>query len=308
LLENILIFLLAIAVLVKSANVTINSLTTIAKSLDVSEFIIATVLMGTVTSLPEFFVGINSAIKNVPQIALGNVIGASILDITLVIGLPLLIAGKIKPKSKNVESSLKYLLIILILPLVFILDKTISRTEGFMLLLVFAIYIYTLLKRKRIKKITRKIIPKKIFSNSIKFLIGVALLIISSHFVVSNASIIAKNLAIPQVIVGLFMVSIGTTLPELTFGIKAVLSRHPGMVMGDAIGSTIANVLLVLGTTSLIRPITPTIKPFILGSVFLLVSALILYLIVKRGKQLNFKHGIILTSVYIIFAILEFIQ
>ncbi|MAG52374.1 MAG: hypothetical protein CMH62_00255 [Nanoarchaeota archaeon] len=306
-LENILIFVVAVAVLVKSANVTINSLTNLAKNINVSEFLIATVLMGTITSLPEFFVGINSAIKNVPQLALGNVIGASILDVTLVIGLPLLIAKQIKPKSKNIAPSVKYLLFILVLPLIFILDKTFSRTEGLILLAAFIFYIYKLLKRRRIKKITKKIIPKKILKNSIRLIVGVSLLIISSHFVVKSANLLATDLAIPQVIIGLFMVSVGTTLPELTFGIRAALSKHPGMVIGDAIGSITANILLVLGTTSLIRPITPEIKPFILGAVFLIISAAVLYLIVRKGKMLTLKHGLILTSIYIIFVILEFI-
>ena len=103
------------------------------------------------------------------------------------------------------------------------------------------------------------------------------------------------------------MVSIGTTLPELTFGIKAALSKHPGMMMGDAIGSITANILLVLGTTALIRPITPTIKPFILGSIFLIISIVALYLIVRKGKMLTIKHGLILISIYAIFVILEFI-
>ena len=178
-LENILIFIIAVAVLVKSANITINSLTNLAKNINISEFLVATVLMGTITSLPEFFVGINSAIKNIPQLALGNVIGASILNATLVIGIPLLIIKKIKPKSKNIGPSVKYLLFILILPLIFILDKTFSRIEGLLLLAAFAFYIYKLLKRRRIKKITEKIIPKKIFKNSIKLIVGVSLLILS---------------------------------------------------------------------------------------------------------------------------------
>tara|TARA_Y100000310_G_C20691121_1_gene822273 strand:+ start:675 stop:1601 length:927 start_codon:yes stop_codon:yes gene_type:complete len=305
--ENILFFLIAIIALVKSVNITVNSLTTLAKNLNVSEFIIATVLMGTTTSLPELFVGINSAIRNIPQLSLGNVIGASILDVTLVIGIPLLIAKKIKPKSKNIAFSAKSMLLVIFLPLLFILDKTISRTEGLILLAVFVFYIYSLLKRRRIKRITTKIIPKKIFRHSIKFLVGISLLILSSHFVVKHANLIALDLAVPPVLIGLFMVSIGTTLPELTFGIRAALSKHPGMVVGDAIGSLIANILLVVGTTSLIKPITPAITPFILGSIFLIISAAIFYLIVRRGKALNYKHGLILVSIYAIYAILEFI-
>ena len=306
-LENILIFVIAIAVLVKSVNITINSLTNLAKNINVSEFMVATVLMGTATSLPEFFVGINSAIRNVPQLALGNVIGASILDLTLVAGIPLLIAKKIKPQAPNIGISKKYMLFIIFLPLIFILDKTISRTEGFILLAVFFIYIYSLLKRRRIKKITKKIIPKKILKNIAGFSVGTALLIISAHFVVKHSNLLAQDLSVPPVIIGLFMVSIGTTLPEITFGIKAALSKHPGMIVGDAVGSLIANLLLVVGATSLIRPITPTIKPFILGAVFLVISALVFYFSVKRGKTLTIKHGLTFIGVYLLFALLEFI-
>ncbi|MDP3918986.1 MAG: sodium:calcium antiporter, partial [Nanoarchaeota archaeon] len=89
---DFIIFIIAIFVLLKSVNITIKSLTNLAKSINISEFVIATIFMGVATSLPELFIGINSAIKNIPQLSLGNVIGASLLDLTLVIGIPVLIA------------------------------------------------------------------------------------------------------------------------------------------------------------------------------------------------------------------------
>jgi cation:H+ antiporter len=306
LLENILFFILAISVLVKSVNITINSLSNLAKSLNISEFIIATVFMGIASSLPELFVGINSAIKNVPQLSLGNIMGASILDITLVLGLPLIIAKNLNPKSKNLVKNIQNFLIILILPILLLLDGKFSRIEGVITLLAFAFYIYKILKQKRVKEVTTKIIPKKLIHHSIKSLVGIFLLILSSHFVVQNANIIAMSLSVPTALVGLFMVSIGTTLPEISFGIKAALSKHPGMAIGDAIGSLMANLLLVLGVTSIIRPITVELKTFLIAIIFLILSVLIFYYFIKYNKTLTLKHGVILTLIYALFVLVEF--
>lgn len=303
---DLLIFVIAAFVLLKSVNITITSLANLAKSVNISEFVIATIFMGAATSFPELFIGINSAIKNIPQLSLGNVIGASLLDLTLVIGAPVLIAKGILSKSKYIVQDTKYMVFTIFLPLLLLLDKTISRIDGIILIAAFGLCIRYLLKQKRFKKATKKIIPQKLKKNILMFILGVFLLLISSHFAVKHAELIALELKIPTTLIGLILVSFGTTLPELTFGIKAALSKHSGMAVGNLVGSVVFNLLFIVGFTSILRPITPEIKPLILGSIFLIIASLFFYHSVKNGRTITVREGIILSAIYIIFLILEF--
>ncbi|MBU2639509.1 MAG: sodium:calcium antiporter [Nanoarchaeota archaeon] len=306
-LEYLLFFILAIVVLVKSVKITISSLTNLSKNLNLSEFVIATIFMGTATSLPEFFIGITSAIRNIPQLSLGNVIGASLLDLTIVLAIPILLAKKINPHSETEKKDTKLMFLLLFLPLILILDRTFSRIDGLILLIAFFLYTKHLLKQKRLEKLAKKLIPRELIKNLLKFFVGVSLLLLSSNFVVKYADLIAQELVLSPVLIGLIIVSVGTTLPELTFGIEAAIKKHPGMAVGNIVGSVVANMILVIGTTSIIRPIFPSITPLIPAFAFLILTALIFYYFIKNNKALTKKHALILSSIYILFLISELI-
>ena len=306
LLEYLAIFAVSIFVLVKGVNLCIKSLASLAKYFNIPEFIIATVLMGSATSFPELFVGITSAIENVPQISLGNLTGASLLDATLIIAIPAIIAGGIKSKSKYIAEDTKYTLLLLFLPLIALIDSRISRLEGFILLSSYIVLTYFIIKQKKTEKI--KIIHhhKNTFNSFLIFLVGIILLLGGAHFAIKNATLIAEELIIPPILIGIFLISIGTTLPELTFGIKAALSNHPGMALGNIVGSLSVNMLFILGVTSFIRPISPEMAPILIAMFFLLFSSLIFYLFIKKDKSLTVKESVILVFIYIIFLVLEF--
>jgi len=263
--------------------------------------------MGTATSLPEFFIGITSAIRNIPQLSLGNVIGASLLDLTIVLAIPILLAKKINPHSETEKKDTILMFLLLFLPLILILDRTFSRIDGLILLIAFFLYTKHLLKQKRLEKLAKKLIPRELIKNLLKFFVGVSLLLLSSNFVVKYADLIAQELVLSPVLIGLIIVSVGTTLPELTFGIEAAIKKHPGMAVGNIVGSVVANMILVIGTTSIIRPIFPSITPLIPAFAFLILTALIFYYFIKNNKALTKKHALILSSIYILFLISELI-
>jgi len=310
-LENILLFLLAGIVLVISGGFLVKSLSKIAEFLGISEFSAAFIIMAIATSLPELFVGISSAMIGNPQLSLGNVIGANILNLTLITGIIILVAKEIKFTTKKIGEDAYLMLFSLILMIsLYLINKSLSRIDGAILLCFFAFNIYRKFARRKkfrakIKK-EKAIGKKNVGLNMIIFMIALAALFISSSFAVKYASLLAIDLNLPKILVGLFMLSIATTLPELVFGIRAARSEHKVMGIGDQIGTIITNTVLIIGVVSLIHPITVEFIPFITSSIFMFISAFIFLTFLKTGKKFETLEGISLILIYILFIIIEF--
>ncbi len=309
LLLNLIYFLIACIVLVISGTGLVKSLIKIAHFLRLSEFAAAFVIMAIATSLPELFVGITSAIAKKPSLGLGNVIGANILDLTLVLGIIIITARGIKVKEKNLKKDARWMSLIVLLPLVlFLIGNSLSRIDGAILVLVFLVYSYRMLKtRKRYEtRLKDKVGRYEIILMVFLFITCLFLLFGSAKFVVEYASNLALELELPKIMIGLFLVSIGTTLPELTFGVRAAMLKHGEMALGDQIGTVVCNSTLILGLTALIEPITVTFTPFIIASAFLLLVSFLFITFIESGRKLEVKEGISLILVYIFFVMVEF--
>ena len=306
---TVLIFVAAIAVLVVAGSIMVKTLSKIAAFLKMSEYVIGFIILAFATSLPEFFVGISSAINHTPAIILGTVIGSNIANLTIIIGIPVLLSRGIKIHSKKTKKDSLWMVGMMILPLVFMISgSTISRVEGGLLLVAFSLYIYKLFKeRKQFTKEFENHISRWAMVGSVFiFIISLVLLYISSTLVVKYGSLLALDLAIPAILVGLFIVAIGTSLPELVAGISAVMHGHHEMSVGNIIGSCIANSTLVLGVSALIFPITATFLLFIISISFMVVVGIIFTTFVERGDTLSWTEGLSLLLLYVLFLIVEF--
>lgn len=310
LLTDVFWFAIACLVLIKSAGFVVKSLAKLAVSLRLTEFILGFVIVAVSTSLPELFVGITSSLKGIGELAIGNVIGANINDIALIMGISVLIGKKIKIDMSTIRDDLWYMLIIAVLPVILLMDHKLSRVDGAALICVFLIYMWTIVSQRRIFHKVAKNHEKKnlksIFINISFFFVGIALLLISSRFVVKYASNISADLSIPPLLVGLFMVSVGTTLPELVFSYKAVLSKREGLLVGDLVGSVIVNSSLVLGTAALINPLTAPFTHFIISAFFMLALIFVFITFAESKGRLTQKEGLALIVLYIFFVIIEF--
>ena len=271
-----------------------------------SEFIIASIIMAFATSLPELFVAVSAALSKAPSLVLGNVIGSNIANLTLIIGLPIILAKGIDVKSKIEREQCWYMLLISILVLFLMLDRTLSRMDGVILLVVFMLYLIKTLKQsKSFEKVANKVKGIELFNNLALFLISLLILILSAYFVVKYAVLISEILQLPQILIGLFLVALGTSLPELAFGVRAVLSGHKGMALGNIFGSVIFNATLVLGVSALIYPITSDFALFLISALFLIVLTFVFWMFIESDKKLSWKEGITLILFYVFFIIVE---
>ncbi len=305
-LTELLLFIGACAVLVISAELLVRSLTKVAFYLKLSEFVIGFMVVALATSIPELFVGITSALGGNPALSLGNVIGANIIDLTLVIGIVTILRRGIKVERKAVRTDTMYMFIIVVLPLVLMLDHQISRFDGIILLVTFFLYVLRLFKQERRFRETIDHVSKSEFAKNVMLAcVSIVLLLASADFLVEYASSLAIELSVPPILIGLFLISFGTTLPELAFESKAVLARHRFMALGDLVGSVVANTTLVLGIAALIHPIEANFLLFLTSSFFMIVVAFLFTTFVNAEKHILWEEGVALIFLYILFVIIE---
>jgi len=309
LLLNAVYFALACLVLVGSGAMLVRSLSKVSRFLGISEFTGAFILMAFATSVPELFVGISSALSGVPSLSLGNVIGANILNLTLVAGIVVLVGKNLHTRSEQVSKDLNYMIGAIVLVIVlYIIGESISRLDGVILILFFSVNVYKKFQER--KKYTAKLksnIKKRagIF-NAIIFIVVLMTLFYSSQYVVKYASALAIELHLPQMLIGLFLLSIATTLPELVFGVSAIRLGHKEMVLGDQIGSVVANSTLILGIVAIISPISAEFLPVLTSAIFMFIAGFIFFTFAKTGKKIETLEGISLILVYVLFVVIEF--
>ena len=212
------------------------------------------------------------------------------------------------------------MLLIAVLPVILLMDHYLwwqlglfpgmipglSRFDGIILLGAFAYYIYTLVQQEaRFSRIVDKTSRKEAIKFMLLFLVSITLLLISAHYVVDYAELLSIDLEISPLLMGLFIISLGTSLPELMFESKAVLSQHQSMAIGDLVGSVITNSALVLGVTALLAPIAVNSVIYLTSTLFMLFAAFIFFTFAESGEKITWTEGISLLFLYVLFIIIE---
>jgi cation:H+ antiporter len=309
----ILIFLISCLFLIRSGTRIVKSLTKIARYLEWKEFVVASLLMAFTTSLPESFVGIFSAFHETPQLSFGNVIGSNIVALTLIIGMGALITGNLKFQGKTLQKSSIFAPFTALIPLLFILDGQLSRLDGGILILTAVFYFYWLLSQKRefaqtlSKKLKNRDSHFQSFLKSLgAFFISIFLLLLSSEGIVWSITKFAQELNLPLLFMGLFFVAIGTSIPEIAFGIKSITMGRKQMILGDAMGSVVVNSSFVLGITALICPFEiPGFSPYLAGILFTAITGFFFTFFAKTEREITRKEACALIFIYILFVITE---
>ncbi len=309
-LVSFILFTLALA---KSGNLVTRFLIKISDFLNWKKFTVASLIMTVVSSLPEIFVGLSSTFHNKPQLSLGNVMGSNIIVLTLVIGIGGLVAKELNFTNKTIHRASIYAAIISPLSLLLMLDGKLTRIDGIILIAALFFYFHQLLlQEKRFSQTISDIYNGQkgnsiAFFKQISFLVGsVLLLIISAEGLVWSASNLASELNVSLPIIGLLLVALGTSAPELSFGIRSISEGHEEMMLGDAIGSVVINSALVIGMMSLIRPFSiPNLSPHLISVCFTFIIALTFAVFAKTDQKISQKESVFLIFLYILFLISE---
>jgi len=292
---NFVIFLVSMTVLIWGADQIINQSERIALKFKIPEFIIGATLIALGTSLPEMAASIAASLNGKPDIAIANVIGSNILNITLVLATVFLIAKTISPARDFFAKDSTWALVPVLVFILMILDGVISRFDAMLLLLLMGAYLLFLLRdATNIPEDDIEDLDEGTFSwiKTIPILLGsFILVIVGAHFTVESASEIARDFGISEWIIGIIMISLGTSLPELVVSISAAIRGKVDMAIGNIIGSNMANTTVVLGSAALVAPMPITATTYVFDIATMIVATLLLVFI-TANKLYNKSAGI----------------
>ncbi|WP_297486637.1 sodium:calcium antiporter [Thermococcus sp.] len=300
------IFTAGIVFLIKGSDLFIGAATRTARDFGVSEFIIALVLASIATTLPEMTVSALAAYRGESGIAVGNGVGSALANIALILG----VSSMIKPLRVDriaLKNSLFLLGVTGYLALL-MMDGTISRLDGLSLTLIYAAFLYYLYKNQvSLESPEGENGPNPWRDTAIMF--GSGLLVVAgAEMVIRSAVEIARAAGIPEVVIGLTLVSIGTSLPELTNSLMATLRNLPNISVGNIIGADILDILMVIGIAALIRPLHVGGDVLRVTMPLTLTVMLALSVSLKRNSSVGRLTGAVFLAVYAVFLYIQFLS
>lgn len=323
-LEHVGILLVAFIALVWSADKFVLGASSLARNLGVSPIIIGLTIVAMGSSAPEMMVAAAASFQGNPDTAIGNAIGSNITNIALVLGVTVLVKPLVV-SSSTIKQELPLLLILTILAYFIFIDNVFSFPEGIALMVSFFCFISVLLVKALKERKNNTIndpmileaeleIPEATSTiKSVLWLIaGISLLVLSSHFLVDSAIFIAKAYGISDLVIGLTIIAIGTSLPELAASIASILKKEDDLAMGNIVGSNIFNLLAVLPFAGIIAPGAVNPEASLRDTpVMLAITGLLLILCFSRESgsfRLTRAKGALLLICFIAYQILLFSQ
>jgi cation:H+ antiporter len=309
---TIALFLLGLAMLYFGGEGLVRGAAAIGVRLQMSPLVVGLTLVAFSTSAPELAISVGAALKDIPGLAVGNVVGSNICNLALIFGL----VAIVKPAPVRQAIVRRDVLVMALTTLLvpgLLLDGMLTRIEGILLTLSIAVYIGLTIwhsRATRESEQTESSVPMFSESLLINLLLCVGsltMLVFGSEFFVDASVSIAAMIGVPPAIVGLSAAALGSSLPELTASIISARHGHPEMAVGNLIGSNIFNLLLILGVTSTLRPLSIGSVTVVDFATMILVTALALTIMLTRAR-VDRREGIVLVSVYGLYLGWLFIQ
>ena len=297
-----LLLLIGFVLLIKGADLFVDGSSSIAGILKVPSVIIGLTIVAMGTSAPEAAVSINAGLAGNSDISLGNIVGSNIFNLLVVIGACAVIFPA-KSHEDILKRDLWWNIGVSVLLFALILNGNISRVEGILLLAVFIFYLGLMVRsamKNRIEETPMDILP--LWKSLLFVFAGLAAVVFGGDMVVDNASLIAKAWGMSDTLVGLTIVAIGTSLPELVTSITASKKGDSGIALGNAVGSCLFNILFILGIASTLTPIN-AVPELIIDTAILIFVTIMILIVAKTGKKTNRAEGIVCVALYIIYTI-----
>ena len=277
----------------------------ISKAIGLSEMAAGFILLSVITSLPELSVSIVASLSGEGGLSVGNVLGSNVANLTIILGLAILVARKtITLKGQSNKELVQFLFLSSMIPLFIVQRGSLGPVLGIVLLVLFAYFGVTISRKAGttvLEETPQQQKEEKMAFVGIKFLVGVALIILLSKFAVDSSVDIANFVGLPTSIIGATIIGFGTSLPELATTIQALKQGLVSMALGNLLGSCITNITLVLGVSSLLSFSEVNVVAVQSIMFYVLLSSLSVWYMVSSTERLTRKSAIFLCLIYGIF-------
>ncbi|MCP4663423.1 MAG: calcium/sodium antiporter [bacterium] len=284
----------------------------LARSFNVSHLVIGLTVVAFATSCPELAASITAALRESPDIAVGNVFGSNIANLGLILGISALILP-LYPSRRLIRRDAVFMVFVtvLVFPLM-VGDLLLNRLEGLVLVVLLGLFLHNLLRDPETKE--QEVVPadeldkpqRPVWLSALGVALGVGLLVGGATALVAGATDIALALGITERVIGLTLVALGTSLPELAASIVATRKGEGALVLGNVVGSNIFNLLMILGITSLVHPINVTPAAMQLDFWVMLGISVVVLIFLATKRRLVRIEGAILLLVYLVYTVFLF--
>ena len=302
-LVSLLLLIIGFVLLVRGADTFVDGAVSVTQRFNIPPIIIGTTLVAIGTSAPEAAISIAAALAGSDGVSIGNIIGSNITNVFLILGLTAVIGAL--PIHKNTKRyELPFVgMITLLLCLVGLWFGKISHTTAILFLVLFVCFIvYTIMMAKKSKEPIEDFKKIPTLETIIMIVAGIVALVIGSNLTVDSATDIAMRVGVSERVIGLTLVALGTSLPELVVCVAAAIKHEYDMAVGNIVGSNIFNILFVLGTTATIRSL-PFESAFLMDGLVALMAVVLLMIFVAKDSKLGRIGGIIFLVAYVIYTI-----
>ena len=302
-----LLLILGFAILIKGADLFVDGSSSIASNFKVPKILIGLTIVAFGTSAPEFAVSIKSIISGNYDIVLGNVIGSNILNILLILGFSALFKPLVV-NNNTIKKEIPILILFTVLFAVLITDSifdlnvinSFTRSDGLILTLFFSIFVYYLISitRNHDKK-EESNIKMSLLKSFLFTILGIAMIVLGSNFVVNSASSIAKTIGVSEKLIALTIVAFGTSLPELVTSVIATKKGECDLAIGNVVGSNIFNIGIVMGIPVTIFGGISQINFNYVDILVMLLSVVLLFFFSYSGRKIDKKEGIVFLLLFL---------
>lgn len=296
---NVLYFIIGITGLIAGGELLVRGASRFAKDLGISPVIIGLTVVAFGTSSPEFVVCLTAALQGASDITVGNIVGSNIANIALILG----VAAIIKPISIHqsiTRVQTPFMILLTILVFIIALNHYIGRAEGlivFLMLPVLILYSYYSYKNDKIENGENNGSAKKPIIQLVMLTVGLFFLILGARLTVSSGIEFARMFGLSELVIGVTIIAIGTSLPELSTAIFSALKNEHEIIVGNVVGSNIFN-LGILGLVALIHPITVNPEALKLDFPVMIVLSILIYPVMKIGSRISRVEGALLLCSY----------
>lgn len=307
LLFNAVVLVLSLLIVVKAADLLTFGISNYARKFGISDYLIGFLVLAIGTSLPELVSSFMGGSIGSSGVALGTILGSGVITITFVLGCMAIAAKKLDVRTKLLGKSTYLIMVMILLPMVMLLDKKISRVDGVLLVVVFFAYIIGLWRKEGTFGKLKKVKIRHLWKDVFVFLGSLAALLIGARFLVFSSVVISQEIGISSYVIALIVIGLGASLPDLTVELKSIKKGRAGIGFGNVLGGITAEMLLILGLVAVFYPISIaniSLAGLVATIIFFLLSmGLVLFWV--RKETLFRWQGFVLLGMYLLFVAVQ---
>lgn len=304
---NAAILAASIFIIFKAADYVVEGISSYAKKLGLSDYLVGFLIVSMVASAPEIVASFNGILMQDLDVTFGTILGTNMIHLVLILGILILFARKVVLRSPVLEKYRVILMLFYALPILLISDGQLSRPDGVVLLAAFAFYIFFVWSIEgTLGKLKKEVKLKAIWKDALLFILAILAVLLAGRWLVYSAVNLANLLKIPTFFVALTVIAFSSALPDFAIMFRALRRKHFEIGAGEALGSALFELLFYFGLISTIYTITITFSKIMFVSILLLISIGILLFNLRR--KVTWRLGLILVLIYLVFISFEIVK